>query len=652
DSAGGSDTATPTDTRMTADGETDTEGPDGVVLNTPEEAFAAVDPLIGTGGEGYSYAAMTPAAQVPLGMVRVGPDSTNAGSHWAGLHHASGYWYNDPDVRGFSHTHFVGTGVADYGHHRVMALREEDLERFEPGTAWASKDTAWERGEPGYYTTRLVEPEVEVELAATLRTGVHRYTPRGEPERPMMVLFDAGSTVRDDGVEEASIRVEGGRIEGEVLYTRGYSTRSRPYRVYMAAVIEPEPLEVWSWDETGYRPGETEVSGSEKAGLVMRFAGDGPVVVKVGLSFIDRAGAWANLEAEAMPYTFDEVRAQAAADWMEVLGQVEVAGGEPKDHRVLFTALYNAYRMPTRLDEVDGRYRGLDGDVHTVEEGSAYYTDLSLWDTFRTVHPWYTLVSPDVQRDCLRSLLRMAQQGDRGMPRWPAALSYTQGMIGRSADVLFGESALKGIEGVDYAAAADILLGEAFPGPNSDPQAIDRELLESYDTFGYVPQDRHDQSVSETLEHSYHDWALAHLAASQGLPEAERLAERSKSYTALFDAEAGFFRPRLSDGRFEENARFDPTNHYERSGPYTEGSAWHWLFYVPHDPEGLMALMGGRETMLERLETFMTASKFRSREALDRILPDSYYWHANQPSLHVVYLFAQLGAMERFSSSV
>ena len=621
-------------------------GPDPEAFNTPEEAFAAVDPLIGTGGEGYSYAALTPAAQVPLGMVRVGPDSTDEGFHWERLYHHSGYWYNDPDVRGFSHTHFVGTGVADFGHHRVMALREGDLERFEPGTAWASKDPERERGEPGYYETVLVEPEVEVELTATLHTGVHRYTPVGD-ERPMFLLFDAGSSVRDSGVSEAAIAIDGGRIEGEVYYTGGYSTRSRPYRIYVAATVDPPPEASWVWDDAGYQPDASEAGGGVKAGAVMRFAGDGPVVVKVGISYIDQEQAWANLDAEATPYTFDEVRAQAAAVWTEQLSQVQVAGGTARDRRVFFTALYNAYRMPTRFDEVGGRYRGFDGEVHELD-GGAHYTDLSLWDTFRTLHPWYTLASPEIQRDCLRSLLRMAQQGDRGMPRWPAALSYTGGMIGRSADVLFGESALKGIDGVDYEAAADIMLAEAQPDPGDDPAQMD--LLQAYARFGYVPQDLHDQSVSETLEHGYHDHALANLAAHLGRDaEAEALRARSRAYAMLFDADVGFFRPRLADGEFEADDDFDPTLHFERDGPFTEGSAWQWLFYVPHDPAGLAELVGGREALLERLETFFEESRFRSDESLDRILPDSYYWHGNQPSLHVVYLLGRLGDVARMS---
>ncbi|MGM0559061.1 MAG: glycoside hydrolase family 92 protein, partial [Myxococcota bacterium] len=313
-------------------------------------------------------------------------------------------------------------------------------------------------------------------------------------------------------------------------------------------------------------------------------------------------------------------------------------GGTEEDRTNFYTALYNTYRMPTRLDE-GGKYVGLDGETHDTEH--RYFTDLSLWDTYRTLHPWWIFFDHAAQRDSLKSLLAMGRDGGY-IPRWPAALSYTSGMEGDSAAILFAESAMKGVEDVDYAAAYDLLLKTAFETPPADANYSGRGGIEDFIDLGWIPADEHSGAASNTLEYSVDDKALAELAAHLGEPEEADFRERATHYENIYDTETGFFRPRNRDGSFVEN--FSKLEFHERSGVFTEGTAWQWRFYVPHDPDGLVALFENADAFAAALEEFMDKSKLFDGDLTRLFLPDSYYWHTNQPSLHTAYLF---GAADR-----
>ncbi len=310
---------------------------------------------------------------------------------------------------------------------------------------------------------------------------------------------------------------------------------------------------------------------------------------------------------------------------------MRVAGGSEALQSTFYTALYHAYAMPTRFDEAGGAYLGMDREVHQAE-GFRYFSDLSLWDSFRTLHPWLELTDPDLERDVLRSLLRMHADGGR-MPRWPAGPSYTGSMIGSSADFLFAGGAKKGIDGIDYDAAADAL----FVHGRRDVQA-------AYVEHGYVPDDLHGESVSRTLEYGYADWALSLLAAHLGRPEADVLASRGRAWSELFNPETGFLDPRRADGTFVPVPR--RTAVYMRQGPYTEGSPWHWRFYAPHDVAGLDTASGGDEALIATLDEFFDLSGVGDG-LLANARPDPYYWHGNEPDLHAAWIYADLGRRDR-----
>lgn len=607
----------------------------------PETAMGYVDPFIGSGGTGFGYAALTPAAQMPLGMMRLGPDTTNAGNHVTS-HHFSGYHHPDPDVRGFSHVRLVGTGVADLGLLRVLPQRS--LDGPAPSARWAPMDKASEAAAPGRYGVRLTDPAVSVELTASQHAGVHRY--RFEDDGRVYLIVDAGASITGAAANGAGVSWDGEALRAHVDWSGGFTGRSQGFVLSARMRIEPPPAAVFGWD------GEAFVEGAQaegpQAALALAFddVADVPVELRVGISYIDDAQAAANLEAQIGERGFDEVAAAAHDAWREKIGRVRVAGGSERERRIFYSAQYHAYAMPTRFSEQDGRYRGLDGEVHHPDEhggGFTYYTDLSLWDSFRTLHPWLVLTDPDVQRDCLRSLMAMYADGG-SMPRWPANTSYSGSMIGSSADMLFAGSAAKGIEGVDYDAAFDALL-RAASGPV--PRA-GRSGIEDYLELGYVAADGRSGSVSRTLEFAYSDHMLAGLGERLGRPEAEVLRMRGQNYRNLFDAESGFFFPRMRDGSMQAVA---PEGISMGEGPYVEGNAWHWRFSAFHDPDGLAGLFGGAAGLGDALDRFFDLSRLGT-PGFTPTIPDLYYWHGNEPQIHAAFLYHATDRPERVAEQV
>jgi len=608
------------------------DGVSPLVMMTLDEAMSAVDPFIGTGGLGFGYAALTPAAQAPFGLVKLGPDSTLSGTHLPFMHF-SGYHYDDDAVRGFSHTHFIGTGVADYGNVRVLPLR--DLDSGQPGSWWTAWDKESESASPGYYSVDLPDVDVIVQLAASTRAGIHSYEFVGDD--PAHLTIDVTAAVSGGTVHASWLEMTNEGAQGWVTYGGSYTGRSQPFTVYFSATLEPNAESTTVWDSEGLYESASSAGGLVSGGVFSwETAPSEPVLLRVGISFVDVEQATANRLEEIDGRTLETVREDTEALWREKMGRVRIGGADESTARMFYTALYNTYRMPTQLDGVDGRYRGLDGAVHEGS-GHAYYTDLSLWDTFRTLHPWLTLVDPEAQRDCLLSLVRMYEQGGK-YPRWPAAISYTGGMIGTSADMLFAGSALKGIDGVDYEAALDGLLA-------SQPQM--RGGSEDYLELGYVADDHHGNSVSRTLEYAWADWSLANLAEFLERPEEDELRERGRSYRNLFHEESGFFRPRTADG--EWNLSRPVTEVEMGSGSYTEGTAWHWRFYAFHEGADFASLLGGESGLEEALEMFFDQSALGGSGPIDTLLPDDFYWHGNEPTIHAAYLFHEAGRYDRLA---
>jgi predicted alpha-1,2-mannosidase len=588
---------------------------------SPVDLLSRVDPFIGTGGAGFSQGSASPAASAPGGMVKVGPDTSGESSRM-GFAHCSGYWYEDAYAVAFSHTRLHGTGVSEGG-----AIG------FSPTTApsvdWKvyrnQVDKSSEVASPGYYSVDL--PGVAtVELAASTRAAHHRYLFEGDEK---WLTLDLGHTAADHDVLESWMELGTSEITGFVRmggpFSRGYGGQP----TWFVARFSTPWSEVGLWEEEQVSLATVRVEGRAVA-ATLRF--DTDVEVRVGISAVDLEGARANLEAEIPGWDFAGVVARTEALWADALSAFEVIGGTVAEQRMFASALYHALLMPTNFTDVDGRYRGLDQAVHRAE-GWTYYTDFSLWDTYRTLHPLMILAFPEIASDHARSLADMGiRRGE--LPIWPQGIGETYIMIGNAAEVVLAETAGKGVGGFDERRAFATAHAQAtLPGATGA-----REDLSALLEHGFLPSDLAGGSVAKTLEYAIDDAALSMWAERLGYADlAESYAARARSYAHVFDAETGFMRPRRSDGTF------DSLEETEWSDAYVEGNAWQYTFLVPQDAMGLADLFGGPEQLAEKLDEFFAMS--------ERWVPDyapaPYYWHGNEPDIHAAFLYGAIGQPEQ-----
>lgn len=611
-----------------------------------EAAYAAVDPFIGTGGEGHTY----PGATVPYGMVQLSPD-TRIQQRKDGYGWAAGYRYDDTTIVGFSHTHFSGTGHSDMGDLLLMPTTGElKLERGDPdhpGSGYTSRFRhATETAQPGYYAVTLDDYKVRAELTASPRVGMHRYTfPAGKPAH---VVLDLRTSMYDYSgkVSWSRVRV---RADGTVTgfrETRGWA----PGRQLYFALRFSRPLtghELHNTEqEVAYKgfppPGEKEPrqrAQIEGRQLVAAFdvapVASEPLLVKVALSPVSEDGAIANLDAEASGWDFDGVRAAAKRQWSEALSAVEAHGGA-EQRTSFYTALYHTLLGPTLFMDSDGRYRGPDNAVHQAKDWTNYST-FSLWDTYRALHPLATLVQPPQRtNDFVNSLLAARRESPYGvLPVWSFHGQETWCMIGYHAVPVIADAYMKGIRGYDADEALQAMMASANYGPYDG--------IAQYRELGYVPIDEEGEAASKTLEYAYDDWTIAQAARAMGKTEvAAEFDKRAANWKHAFDPATGFMRARKRDGSFREP--FDPS----ASGygtDYTEGNAWQYSWYVPQDVAGLAAAHGGSDKLLDRLDAVFDAkvdpAVFEHMEDITGLI--GWYAHGNEPSHHVAYLYAYAG---------
>ncbi|MEN5209522.1 GH92 family glycosyl hydrolase [Stenotrophomonas terrae] len=611
-----------------------------------EAAYSAVNPFIGTGGEGHTY----PGATVPYGMVQLSPD-TRIQSRKNGYGWAAGYRYDDSTIVGFSHTHFSGTGHSDLGDLLLMPTTGElKLERGNPDqplSGYTSRFShASETAQPGYYAVTLDDYKVRAELTASARVGMHRYSfPAGKPAH---VVLDLRTSMYDypGKILWSRVRV---RPDGTVTgfrETRGWA----PGRQLYFAMRFSQPLSGHQLHDTeqdvAYKgfppPGEkdpTQRAQIEGRQLVAAFdvapeAGK-PLLVKVAISPVSEEGAIANLDAEAPGWDFDGMRAAAKQQWSEALGAVEAQGSADERTR-FYTALYHTLLGPTLFMDSDGRYRGPDNAVHQAK-GWTNYSTFSLWDTYRALHPLATLVQPPQRtNDFVNSLLASRRESPYGvLPVWSFHGLETWCMIGYHAVPVIADAYMKGIRGYDTEEALQAMVASANYGPYDG--------IAQYRELGYVPIDEEGEAASKTLEYAYDDWTIAQVAKDMGKTEvANEFNKRAANWKHAFDPGTGFMRARKRDGNFREP--FDPS----ASGygtDFTEGNAWQYSWYVPQDVAGLAAAHGGSDKLLQRLDDVFEAkvdpSIFAHMEDITGLI--GWYAHGNEPSHHVAYLYAHAG---------
>lgn len=603
----------------------------------------AVDPMIGTGGEGHTF----PGATAPFGMVQLSPDTDTSCEIRACYGHAAGYRYEDPTIEGFSHTHFSGAGHSDLGDILVMpqagaTVQFDPGDPKKPGSGYRSRFShASEVAHPGYYAVTLADSGVRAELTAGTRIGFHRYTFPAVPAHlvidlrtslynyPGKILW-SGLHLRPDGTL-TGFRETRGWAPGRKLY---FAMRfSAPLTGH--AFVDRETNIAYK----GFQgPGRKSDDVAEKLGRALEARLDfgvlaTPLEVKVALSGVDEAAAVANL---AEPGDFDVVRARTTAAWATALGAVQIDAPAPM-RTSLYTALYHALLAPSVWSDADGRYRGPDDQVHQAT-GFTFRSTFSLWDTFRAEHPLLTLIQPaSTTIDLIDSLVASREESAYGiLPVWQFAGRETWTMIGYHAAPVIADAYLKGLRGFDADAALDAMVASATYAPYGG--------LGEYMQRGYVPIDKEPEAASKTVEYAYDDWSIARMARAMGRTDVADLFDKRAAYWRnSFDARTGWLRARLSTGAFR--TPFDPAA-IDYGSDYTEGNAWQYSWFVPQDEAGLIAVLGGDAKAVAKLDAMFDfdTSKVDYSHAEDISGMIGQYIHGNEPSHHVAYLYDFAGA--------
>lgn len=592
-----------------------------------------VDPFIGTGFHGHTF----PGATRPYAMVQLSPDT-----HIMGWDASSGYHYDDQQIYGFSHTHLSGTGIGDLGD--ILLLPFSGGDSIKP-VATFKKET--EKATPGYYAVRLENLGVNVELTSTDRVGFHRYTFDNPKDR--RVMLDLGHVLQPNWghklVSNDYQLVNDSTVEG-TYKTQGWAHfHSLSYRVTFS-----EPMtKIYQYIDGKMRSDSLFLKLHSDKDLKFHYRfkeSDKPLLVKVALSPVDVEGAEKNMEAELPGWDFDQVRAESADIWNKALNKIQIETNDPVIRKNFYTALYHTMIAPFAYQDVDGRYLGMDKKVHTAAAGYTNYTAFSLWDTFRALHPLMTIINPSLASDMGNALVQGYMEGTI-LPKWPLASSYTGCMVGYPAVSVLADLVAKDLAKGDLnlwaeaGARSSVYradLAEKFKGTR-ELDLITRHVYYK-DKFGFVPADSIPESVSWGLEMAYYDWCIAQIAAKAGNDTlAKAYQEKASYYKRYLDPETKLMRGVMADGSFR--TPFNPRYSSHMKSDYTEGNAFQWSFFVPHDMDNFIAEIGGKKELETRLDTlFTTSSQIDGAEASGDITGlIGQYAHGNEPSHHMAYLY-------------
>jgi predicted alpha-1,2-mannosidase len=606
---------------------------------------AAVNPFIGTGQDGHTF----PGATSPFGMVQLSPD-TQIRHFKQSYKWAAGYRFEDTTILGFSHTHFSGTGHSDLGDFLVQPIsgevKLESGEIDQPRSGYRSRFRhETEKAEPGYYAVTLDDYNVRAELTATPRVGVHRYTfPARTPAHLLMDLRSsiynypgkvlwASIRIRDDGTVTGARETRGWAPDRHLYFAMRFSKPLIGHQLYDR---EPTAIEYKGFQPPTPSPNESQAIAGR--GLIVAFdfgALNVPLVVKVAISTTSEDNAIANLNAEVPGFDFDAVHTSVRHSWEQVLSVLDIQA-DSATRTNLYTALYHSLMAPSLAGDVDGSYRGPDNQVHKAESFT-FVSTFSLWDTYRAEQPLLTLIEPPSRTvDIVRSLIASRRQSPFGiLPIWQFQGLETWCMIGYHAVPEIADAYMKGIRGFDANEALDAAVASASYAPYGH--------LGDYMKLGYVPMDHDGEAVSKTVEYAFDDWTIARMARSMGrIDVAEVFEKRAQNWRNVFDPKVGFARPRNSDGTFREP--FDPARAGADSG-FTEGNAWQYSWYQPHDERGLIQILGGDQQLLTKLDAMFDAKvdpkQYADVEDIAGMI--GQYIHGNEPSHHLAYLYNYAG---------
>ena len=576
-----------------------------------------VNPMIGTGGHGHTY----PGATVPFGMVQLSPDTRIDGS-WDGC---SGYHYSDNVIYGFSHTHLNGTGVSDYGDILLMPTMGEPS--FDSKVYSSTFSHSNEKASAGFYSVKLDKNNIDVRLTSSTRVGFHEYT--FNESGLANIILDLNHR---DKLLEGRIRVIDDKTI-EVL--RRSEAWARDQYIY-ARIEFNVPVKI------GKVKGENTkleglYKGTEVAICFSKHVKKGEkILVKVSLSPTSYEGAKLN-SSEIKDWDFEKVKQDAEQLWNKQLSKIEISESDKDKLAIFYTALYHTMVQPNIAQDIDGKYRGRDNQIHTAE-GFDYYSVFSLWDTFRAAHPLYTLIEKKRTADFINTFLKQYEQGGR-LPVWELASNETDCMIGYHSVSVMADAMAKGIIGFDYEKAFEAAKHSAM---------LDHLGLDAYKRQGFISMDDEHESVSKTLEYAYDDWCIAQMAQIlKKHDDYQYFMKRSQSWKNVFDWNTGFMRPKKNGGW---DNPFDPR---EINNNFTEGNSWQYSFFVPQDIPGMIKAYGGDEKFEAKLdEMFNSESKTTGREQVDITGLIGQYAHGNEPSHHMAYLYNYIGKPKKTTEKV
>ena len=580
-----------------------------------------VNPFIGAADNGHTF----PGACCPFGMIQTSP-VTGA----VGWRYCSEYVYEDSIIWGFTQTHLNGTGCMDLGDVLVMPVNGKRQRQWDEYRSGFSKTT--EKATPGYYTVTLDEPNVTAELTATTHTALHRYTFHQADSASLLIDLQHGPAWRDEQYHSQVSFCET-NWENDSTLTGHVINKVWVNQVYYFAMKFNRPVIASS---------ELPMAATEKGKRIIATFDMKPedqLLMKVALSTTGVEGAKANLAAELNGWDFEAVRQAAKTEWNSYLSRIDVEGTTDEKTN-FYTSFYHALIQPNEISDIDGKYRNAKDEI-VQATGGKFYSTFSTWDTYRAAHPFYTLMVPERVDGFVNSLVDQCETIGY-LPIWGLWGGETFTMIANHSVPIIAEAYAKGFRGFDAERAFNAI---------KQTQTISHPLKsnwENYTKYGYFPTDLTGaESVSSTLESVYDDYAAADMAKRMGKEEeAAYFAKRADYYKNLFDPSTKFMRPKKADGTWKSPFNPSQVGHSESiGGDYTEGNAWQYTWHVQHDVPGLIALFGGEEAFLQKLDSVFTVKLETTQADVTGLI--GQYAHGNEPSHHVAYLYTLAGRPER-----
>jgi len=567
-----------------------------------------VNPFIGTGGTGHTF----PGAVVPFGMVQLSPDTRIDGS-WEGC---GGYYNPDTVIYGFTHTHLSGTGCSDYGDVLIMPIINSN--NYKNKTYSSKYSHLKEKASAGFYQVKL-ENTIDVKLTATQRVGIHQYTfPKMDTASIVIDLLHRDKTLNCSFTIVDSVTVIGSRV------SEAWATEQ--YIYFIMKFNKPIISKKLNFQTLSKGPAEKE----KTVGACLQFDNrdNSPLLIKVGISQTSTDGAKLNLETEATHWDFEKYKQAAEAQWDKELSKIDIETADAEKKIIFYTALYHCFTHPSLAGDVDGKYRGRDLKIHQAN-GFVPYTVFSLWDTFRGLHPLFTIIEQKRTTDILNTFLQQHKESGR-LPMWELSGNETNCMIGFHSVSVIADAMTKNISGYDKNAIYNAMCAAASYTNWSIPK---------FNQDYFLQLDDESESVSKTLEYAYDNWCIAQIAKKLNKPkDYEMYINRAQAYKNVFDKKTGFMRPRKNGNWLSPFEPREVNNHY------TEANSWQYTFFTPQDITGLINLMGGEKQFEKKLdELFSANSATEGRTQADITGLIGQYAHGNEPSHHMAYLYNYIG---------